>query len=164
MTSNLGSHLIQDKMGTLTEENRDELMGDLRVKLFEMLKQSIRPEFLNRIDEIIMFSPLSIDEMEQIVDLQIKEVQDRLNEYNIKVELTEAARKWLAKEGYDAAFGARPLRRAIQKYVESPLSVELLGGKYKDGAIVLVDVDEKNNRISFQKAEPLKQAKQQVDA
>ena len=87
-----------------------------------------------------------------------------MNEYNIKVELTEAARKWLAKEGYDAAFGARPLRRAIQKYVESPLSVELLGGKYKDGAIVLVDVDEKNNRISFQKAEPLKQAKQQVDA
>ena len=111
-----------------------------------------------------MFSPLSLDEMEQIVDLQLKEVQDRLNEYHISVELTEAARKWLAKEGYDAAFGARPLRRAIQKYVESPLSVELLGGRYKDGATVLVDVDEANNKISFQKAEPLKKAAQQVTA
>ena len=111
-----------------------------------------------------MFAPLSIEEMGQIVDLQIKEVQDRLNEYNIKVELTEAARKWLAKEGYDPAFGARPLRRAIQKYVESPLSVELLAGKYKDGATVLVDVDEKNNKISFRKAEPLKKAKQAVTA
>ena len=78
--------------------------------------------------------------------------------------MTEAARKWLAKEGYDAAFGARPLRRAIQKYVESPLSVELLGGKYKDGAIVLMDVDKKDNKISFHKAEPLKKAKQEVDA
>src|SRR5262249_21484665 len=103
--------------------------------------------------------PLSIDEMARIVDLQMKEVQDRLSEYRIKVELTEAARKWLAKEGYDPAFGARPLRRAIQKYVESPLSVELLGGKYKDGATVLVDVDEKNNKINFHTAQPVKKAK-----
>jgi ATP-dependent Clp protease ATP-binding subunit ClpA len=87
-----------------------------------------------------------------------------LSEYRIKVELTEAARKWLAKEGYDAAFGARPLRRAIQKYVESPLSVELLGGKYKDGATVLVDVDEKNNKINFHTAQPVKKAKQPATA
>ena len=80
-----------------------------------------------------MFSPLSIEQMEEIVVLQMKEVQDRLNEYNISVQLTDAARKWLAKAGYDPAFGARPLRRAIQKNVESPLSVELLGGKYKEG-------------------------------
>ena len=86
--------------------------------------------------------------MEEIVVLQMKEVQDRLNEHDITVQLSDAARVWLAKEGYDPAFGARPLRRAIQKYVESPLSVELLGGKFKDGAMVLVDV-EKDNKIDF---------------
>ena len=112
-----------------------------------------------------MFSPLSIEQMEEIVVLQMKEVQDRLNEHNISVELTNAARKWLAKAGYDPAFGARPLRRAIQKNVESPLSVELLGGKFKDGAIVQIDVDEEKNKIVFQTSAPLKKKnKQQVNA
>jgi ATP-dependent Clp protease ATP-binding subunit ClpC len=112
-----------------------------------------------------MFSPLSVEQMEEIVDLQMKEVQDRLNEHNITVELTDAARKWLAKEGYDPAFGARPLRRAIQKNVESPLSVELLGGKFKDGATVQVDVDEEGNKIVFHKSEPAKKkSKQPADA
>jgi ATP-dependent Clp protease ATP-binding subunit ClpC len=103
--------------------------------------------------------------MEEIVVLQMKEVQDRLNEFNITVELSDAARKWLAKEGYDPAFGARPLRRAIQKHVESPLSVELLSGKYKDGATVQVDVDEEENKIVFRTSEPVrKRAKQPADA
>jgi ATP-dependent Clp protease ATP-binding subunit ClpC len=134
-------------------------------KVERALKSAFRPEFLNRVDEIILFSPLSIEQMEEIVILQMKEVQDRLNEYNITVELTDAARKWLAKEGYDPAFGARPLRRAIQKYVESPLSVELLSGKYKDGATVQVDVDEENNKIVFTKSEPVqKRSKQTADA
>ncbi len=79
--------------------------------------------------------------MEQIVDLQMKEVRERLAEHDLQVELTEAARKWLAKEGYDPAFGARPLRRAIQKYVESPLSVKILEGEYKAGEKVLVDAN-----------------------
>jgi ATP-dependent Clp protease ATP-binding subunit ClpC len=111
-----------------------------------------------------MFSPLSIEDMERIVDLQMKEVHDRLGEYNIQVELTPAARTWLAKEGYDPAFGARPLRRAIQKHVESPLSVELLGGKYKNGATVLVDVDEKKDQIMFHAGEAVKKAKQPAAA
>ena len=112
-----------------------------------------------------MFSPLSIEQMEEIVVLQMKEVQDRLNEYNITVQLTDAARKWLAKEGYDPAFGARPLRRAIQKNVESPLSVELLGGRFKDGATVQVDVDEEKNKISFHTSEAVKKkSKQHADA
>jgi len=116
------------------------------------------------VDEIIMFSPLSIEDMEQIVDLQMKEVQDRLSEYQIHVELSESARKWLAKEGYDPAFGARPLRRAIQKHVESPLSVDLLAGKYKDGATVLVDVDEKKNQVVFHAGQALKKARQPAAA
>jgi ATP-dependent Clp protease ATP-binding subunit ClpC len=112
-----------------------------------------------------MFSPLTLEQMEEIVILQMKEVQDRLNEYNITVELSDAARRWLAKEGYDPAFGARPLRRAIQKYVESPLSVELLSGKFKDGATVQVDVDEEANKIVFHTSHPVKKkAKQHADA
>ena len=165
MTSNLGTEYVRKggTLGFLQHTDNDE-EREAHDKIEKALKGTFRPEFLNRIDEIIMFSPLSVEEMERIVDLQMKEVQDRLGEYHIKVELTEAARKWLAKEGYDPAFGARPLRRAIQKYVESPLSVELLGGKYKDGATILVDVDEKNNKIKFHTAEPVKKTRQHATA
>jgi ATP-dependent Clp protease ATP-binding subunit ClpC len=166
MTSNLGTEYVR-KGGTLgfvqskaTSEEREA-----HDKIEKALKGAFRPEFLNRIDEIIMFSPLSVEQMEEIVILQMKEVQDRLNEHNITVELTDTARRWLAKEGYDPAFGARPLRRAIQKNVESPLSVELLSGKYKDGARVQVDVDEKENKIVFHTSEAAKKKnKQHADA
>ena len=163
MTSNLGTEYVQ-KGGTLgflqkTESDEDRQAHD---KVEKALKAAFRPEFLNRIDEIIMFSPLSLDEMEHIVTLQMKEVQDRLNEYNIHVELTEAARKWLAHEGYDPAFGARPLRRAIQKYVESPLSVELLAHRFTAGNSVEVNVED--GKIVFHASEPVKKARQPAEA
>jgi ATP-dependent Clp protease ATP-binding subunit ClpC len=165
MTSNLGTEYVR-KGGTLgflqqkaTDEDRES-----HDKIEKALKGAFRPEFLNRIDEIIMFSPLSIEEMEFIVDLQMNEVQERLSEHDINVELTAAARSWLAKEGYDPAFGARPLRRAIQKYVESPLSVELLSGKFKDGVIVQVDVDEEKNALVFTPSQPVSKAKLPVDS
>jgi ATP-dependent Clp protease ATP-binding subunit ClpC len=165
MTSNLGTEYVR-KGGTLgflqqkaTDEERES-----HDKIEKALKGAFRPEFLNRIDEIIMFSPLSIEEMERIVNLQMKEVQDRLSEHGITVELTAAARSWLAKEGYNPAFGARPLRRAIQKYVESPLSVELLSGKFKDGALVQVDVDEQKKTLIFTPAQPVSKAQQPVEA
>lgn len=166
MTSNLGTEYVTKggTLGFLTQkaDNDERIMHD---KIEKALKGAFRPEFLNRVDETIMFSPLSLEQMEEIVVLQMKEVQDRLNEHNISVQLTDAARLWLAKEGYDPAFGARPLRRAIQKYVESPLSVELLGGKFKDGAVVNVDVDEKENKIIFHtEASPAKRTKHKVDA
>ena len=165
MTSNLGTEYVK-RSGSLgfLQQNTDDEERESHDKIEKALKGTFRPEFINRVDEIIMFSQLSIEEMEQIVVLQLKEVQDRLSEYHINVELTEAARKWLAKEGYDSAFGARPLRRAIQKYIESPLSVELLGGKYKDGATVLVDVDEKKNQIVFHTAQAVKKAKEPAAA
>ena len=165
MTSNLGTEYVRKggTLGFLQPKASDE-DREAHDKIERALKGAFRPEFLNRIDEIIMFSPLSVEQMEEIVVLQMKEVQDRLNEYNITVELTDAARKWLAKAGYDPAFGARPLRRAIQKNVESPLSVELLSGKYKDGATVLVDVDEEGNRITFHASMPLKKTKQHAEA
>ena len=162
MTSNLGTEYVR-KGGTLgfLPAKADDSDREAHDKVEKALKGAFRPEFLNRIDEIIMFSPLTIEQMEEIVILQMKEVQDRLNEHNITVELTDAARKWLAKEGYDPAFGARPLRRAIQKYVESPLSVKLLGGNFKDGATVMVDVDEERNKIEFHASEPLKKKSRQ---
>ncbi|MBV6392352.1 MAG: ATP-dependent Clp protease ATP-binding subunit ClpC [Anaerolineales bacterium] len=166
MTSNLGTEYVR-KGGTLgflpgKTEPSDREAHD---KIDKALKAAFRPEFLNRIDEIIMFSPLSLEQMEQIVILQMKEVQDRLNDHNITVLLTDPARAWLAKAGYDPAFGARPLRRAIQKYVESPLSVELLGGKFKDGAEVTVDVDEQENKIVFSSSSAAKKkSEQEVEA
>jgi len=167
MTSNLGTEYVR-KGGTLgfLPQKADNSEREAHDKIDKALKAAFRPEFINRIDEIIMFSPLSVEEMEHIVVLQMKEVQDRLNDHNITVQLTDAARSWLAKEGYDPAFGARPLRRAIQKYVESPLSVELLAGKFKDGAEVVVDVDAKENKIVFSTSAPAKKkkSKQEVDA
>ena len=166
MTSNLGTEYVR-KGGTLgfLQPKASSEEREAHDKVEKALKGAFRPEFLNRVDEIIMFSPLSLEQVDEIVILQMKEVQDRLNEYNITVELTDAARKWLAKAGYDPAFGARPLRRAIQKHVESPLSVELLSGKFKDGATVMVDVDEEKNKIVFQASEPVKKkSKQHADA
>lgn len=148
MTSNLGTEYVR-KSGSLgfLQRTSDDSEREAHEKIEKALKSSFRPEFLNRIDEIIMFSPLTLEQMEYIVDLQMKEVQDRLNDYKISVTLAPAARSWLARQGYDPAFGARPLRRAIQKYVESPLSVELLGGKFANGGDVTVDVE--NDKIMF---------------
>lgn len=143
MTSNLGTEYVR-KGGTLgfLQPNSNSEERDAHDKIEKALKGSFRPEFLNRIDDVIMFSPLSVEQMELIVDLQMKEVQGRLDEFKVKVELSSQARTWLAKQGYDATFGARPLRRAIQKFIESPLSVELLGGKFKDGGTVKIDIAE----------------------
>ncbi|MBL8077888.1 MAG: AAA family ATPase [Anaerolineales bacterium] len=164
MTSNLGTEYVRKggTLGFLTKGDSSE-ERESHDKIEKALKAAFRPEFLNRIDDIIMFSPLSLPQMEEIVVLQMKELQDRLNEHNISVQLTDAARAWLAKEGFDPAFGARPLRRAIQKYVESPLSMELLGGKFKDGAVVLVD--EKDDKVIFtSEAAPAKKSKQKISA
>jgi ATP-dependent Clp protease ATP-binding subunit ClpC len=165
MTSNLGTEFVR-KSGSLgflqKTENDDE--REAHEKIEKALKSTFRPEFLNRIDEIITFSPLSLDQMERIVDLQMSEIQERLSENNIQVQLTEDARKWLAKVGFDPDFGARPLRRALQKYVESPLSVKMLGGEFAGGATIMADLDEKKNELVFQSSEPAARAKQPAPA
>jgi len=141
MTSNLGSHLIQEKVQDLNENNRDEIMGELRVRLFEMLKKTIRPEFLNRIDEIILFKPLTISDIKAIVDLQLKSLMKMLSEKKIVLEVTEEARDRLATMGYDPSFGARPLKRVIQKYLINGLSEQILEGSVREGDTVLVEID-----------------------
>ena len=141
MTSNLGSQLIQEKLNTLTEENRDDLMGELRVQLFEMLKQSVRPEFLNRIDEIILFKPLTLTDLKKIVELQLRHVQKLVAEKNITLEFTDEAKERLATIAYDPIFGARPLKRVIQKYVINILSEKLLSGDVLEGNTVEIGTD-----------------------
>jgi ATP-dependent Clp protease ATP-binding subunit ClpC len=150
MTSNLGTEYVRKSgsIGFLQQSDDDEVRQS-HEKIEKALKSTFRPEFLNRIDEIITFSPLSLEQMRQIVDLQMKEIQERLSEHGLTVELTPAARSWLAQVGYDPAFGARPLRRALQKHVESPLSVSLLSGEFSSGDTILVDVDEQNQKLTF---------------
>jgi ATP-dependent Clp protease ATP-binding subunit ClpB len=140
MTSNLGSHLIQDKLQHLNESNRDEIMDELRVRLLEMLKQAIRPEFLNRIDEIILFKPLTMTEIQQIVELQLKNVQKLISAKNITLEFSDDLKEWLARAGFDPAFGARPLKRTVQRYVVNRLSEKILAGEIAEGDTVKVDV------------------------
>lgn len=150
MTSNLGTEYVR-KSGTLgfLQSSADSEERQAHEKIEKALKSTFRPEFINRIDEIITFSPLSLEQMGEIVELQMREVQERLSEHGLRVELTPEARDWLAQEGYDPAFGARPLKRAMQKHVESPLSVRLLSGQFSAGATVLVDINEDGNELVF---------------
>ncbi len=147
MTSNLGTEYARKggALGFVRSDDNDE--RDAHAKIERALKQTFRPEFLNRIDEVIIFSPLTLEQVEKIVDLQMKEIRERLGDQGLTVELTDAARKWLAREGFDPAFGARPLRRTLQRYVESPLAVQLLRGQFQAGDTVVVDVVD--NQIVF---------------
>lgn len=144
MTSNIGSHLIQENFEKLNEGNRDEVIAKTKNEVFDLLKSTIRPEFLNRIDEIIMFTPLNRDEIGEIVRLQFHGLQKQLEEMGITLDASEEALDWLAQLGYDPQFGARPLKRVIQKRVLNELSKELLAGKIeKDSQITLDTFDNK---------------------
>jgi ATP-dependent Clp protease ATP-binding subunit ClpC len=147
MTSNLGTEFAH-KGGALGfmrpgEGGREEARSDEANREIEKaLKNTFRPEFLNRIDEIIIFADLTVEDVERIVDLQMGEIAGRLAEQGLAVELTGGARAWLARQGFDPQYGARPLRRALQRYVESPLSVQLLRGEFAKGDLVVVDAGE----------------------
>jgi len=144
MTSNIGAHLIQDNFKDLSDENREEVIAKTKNELFEVLKQTIRPEFLNRIDELIMFTPLNRSEIRNIVSLQFKQVQQTLAEMGIEMDASDEALDWLAQLGYDPQFGARPLKRVIQKRILNELSKEILAGKVdKDSKIKLDMFDHK---------------------
>jgi ATP-dependent Clp protease ATP-binding subunit ClpB len=144
MTSNIGSHLIQDNFKSLNDENRDEVIAKTKNELFELLKQTIRPEFLNRIDELIMFTPLNRSELRNIVSLQFKHVQETLAEMGIEIEATDEALDWLSELGYDPQFGARPLKRVIQKRILNELSKEILAGKIDKDSKIKLDMFDHN--------------------
>ena len=144
MTSNLGTEFVTSGGSLGFISPKDGAEAENEKKIDKALKKTFRPEFLNRIDEIIIFSQLTPEDMEEIVELQMREIEQRLDEYGLSVELTPAARTWLATQGYDPAFGARPLKRALQKHVESPLSVKMLRGDINDGDKVLINASEEN--------------------
>jgi len=150
MTSNLGTEYVRraGSLGFLSNIGDAEDRA-AQEKIEKALKDTFRPEFLNRIDEVITFSSLSLDEVLEIVDLQMKDIRERLSERGLNVELTLKAQEWLANEGYNPAFGARPLKRALQKYVESPLSVSLLSGEFTEGVTILADVNEDESNLVF---------------
>lgn len=138
MTSNIGSNIIQESFEELNEFNKDEIFASTRNKVYDLLKKTIRPEFLNRIDDIIMFSPLNREEVKQIVVLQFQGVQKMLAQNGIQLSATEEALDWLSELGYDPQFGARPLKRVMQKRVINELSKDILAGKIsKDDFILL---------------------------
>ncbi|MBO9335245.1 MAG: AAA family ATPase [Roseiflexus sp.] len=155
MTSNVGTeHVRQQSLGLVRTHDRNAEEA-ARERVLEALRQAFRPEFLNRIDEIIVFHALTEQELMQIVDLLVREVDERLREQGLTLELTPAAKKLLVREGYNPAYGARPLRRTVQRLVETPLSRNLLRGLFKPGDTILVDVDPQTDTLTFTRRETL---------
>jgi ATP-dependent Clp protease ATP-binding subunit ClpB len=141
MTSNIGSQWIRDLAG------RDE--EEMRRRVLEALNQHFRPEFLNRVDEIIIFHSLSKEDLVQIVDIQLGHLQDRLAERKITLHVSDEAKRYLAEEGYDPVYGARPLKRVIQREIQDPLAREMLEGRFSDGDMVRAEL--RDSRIVFER-------------
>jgi ATP-dependent Clp protease ATP-binding subunit ClpC len=153
MTSNVGVELIKREVSLGFATKRDEARAhkqsyaDMKEKIMAEVKKTFRPEFLNRLDDIVVFHELTAEQLRNIVDLMAKDLQERLAERKLGVELTEKAKSWLAKAGYDPLYGARPLRRAIERYVENPLSTKVLQGEFKEGDTIKVDL--KGDTLTF---------------
>ncbi|HOQ49644.1 MAG TPA: AAA family ATPase, partial [Candidatus Kapabacteria bacterium] len=139
MTSNLGTEIIQSKLNELESGNCEAIIAELKIKIIELLKRTLRPEFLNRVDEIVMFNPLTKEDIREIAKLQLKSLFDKLSKNGINAEITDAAIDWLATLGYDIQYGARPLKRAIQKHLTDPLAVKLLSGEFSAGDTLIID-------------------------
>jgi ATP-dependent Clp protease ATP-binding subunit ClpB len=154
MTSNLGSQHI-------TEQGLP--WPEIQHRVMEALRTTFRPELLNRIDEVVIFHPLGLEQIERIVDIQIHHVRERLRERKITLNLTDSAREHIAREGFDPVYGARPLRRAIQQQIVQPLAMQLLRGTFHDGDHILVDV-EQDQLVFRRKAEPSSTARKGVTA
>jgi ATP-dependent Clp protease ATP-binding subunit ClpB len=140
MTSNMGSQIIQERFEDMNEDNKEELLAKTKIEVFELLKKSIRPEFLNRIDETIMFAPLQRDEVTVIVKMQLKQIAKTLEKQEIHLSFTNEAIDWLSQLGYDPQYGARPIKRLLQKKIVNELSKELLKGKFEKGQQIVIDL------------------------
>jgi ATP-dependent Clp protease ATP-binding subunit ClpC len=158
MTSNAGAEVIkrESQLGFAarrdTAATQTQRYEDMKKKVNNEVKKLFRPEFLNRLDDIIVFHELSEEQLKGVVDLMLKDLQNRLSEHKVSLELTEKAKAWLAKEGYDPIFGARPLRRVIERTIENPLSSQILRGELKEGDIVKIDIDKEGKLTSRSKA------------
>ena len=151
MTSNLGSQYIQEKFEELTDDNKEALMVLIREQVLDLLKRHLRPEFLNRIDENIVFAPLSEADMRGIVEIQVRGLLAKLREMGVSLRFTDEALDLIASLGYDPQFGARPVKRLLQKEVVNPLSKEILAGSvHRDSAIKVIV---RNGMIRFEQDE-----------
>jgi len=163
MTSNLGSGDVKRQAFGFNKQSREDTeSAQLRTKVEDDLKKAFRPEFLNRIDEYIVFDSLDEEDIRLIVDKFVTEVSERVFDLKVVLTLTDDARNWLAITGFDRMYGARPLKRAIQRYVESPLSRRLLAGEFPEGSVVLVDVAE--DKITFQLEASMSESTEQTDS
>ncbi|MHA8093633.1 ATP-dependent chaperone ClpB [Aquirufa lenticrescens] len=149
MTSNIGSHLIQEKMALMEGWNNAIVMEETKEEVMTLLKQVVRPEFLNRVDEVVLFEPLTLEHARKILAIQFKEVQKRLAEQNITLEASEEALNKLATDGYDPNYGGRPMKRVLQKAVLNELSKAILSGKIQKDSAVMMELDEKGE-LSFE--------------
>ena len=140
MTSNMGSQIIQANFENVTEANKEEVVEQTRLEVMDLLRQTIRPEFLNRIDEVIMFQPLLKTEIKGIIRIQLDNLSKMLRKNGVELRFTEYTLDYLAENGYDAQYGARPLKRLIQKMIINPLSKKILEGTIDHQHPVLVDV------------------------
>ena len=152
MTTNIGSGIIQENFEKLTDDNYFEVLDDTKEEVLALLRKTVRPEFVNRIDEIIMFRPLSRKDIRKIVDIQVDLVRKRLDEAGVKLELSDAARERLAKLGFDPQFGARPLKRVLQREILNELSKQILAGNVHKDSVIYVDLDN-NQDFVFENAE-----------
>jgi ATP-dependent Clp protease ATP-binding subunit ClpB len=140
MTSNMGSQIIQANFEDVTELNKEEVVEKTKREVLTLLRQTIRPEFLNRIDEVIMFQPLLQNDIREIIKIQLYDLKHQLEKNGVQLEFTDYALDYLAENGFDPQFGARPLKRLIQKQIVNELSKKLLGGSIDKSKPVLVDV------------------------
>jgi ATP-dependent Clp protease ATP-binding subunit ClpB len=147
MTSNLGSQLIQESLMNSRDEDIDNVMGILRMQIGDLLRKTIRPEFLNRIDDVILFKPLRQSEIRKIVKIQLDGVTAMLAKKDITFSITDETADWLSELGYDLTYGARPLKRTIQKHIINPLAQELIAGAFSDGDSIIAKVDERGKII-----------------
>src|SRR5690606_14226087 len=154
MTSNVGAHEIQRQstIGFRTVEDSRQSYEDMKKKVMDELRKTFRPEFLNRVDEVIVFHALDKGHLRQIVDIMLQTLVGELRDRGVLVEFTDRAKEVLAEQGYDPQYGARPLRRAIQRLVENPLSEEMLKGRFQEGDTIVVDADA-DGQIVFEKKE-----------
>ncbi|HYG17553.1 MAG TPA: AAA family ATPase, partial [Ohtaekwangia sp.] len=154
MTTNIGSNIIQENFEKMTDENYFEVLEGTRDEVLALLKTSVRPEFINRIDEIIMFRPLSRKDIRKIVDIQVDIIRRRLDAAGVRIDISEAARERLAKLGYDPQFGARPLKRVMQREILNELSKQILAGKVHKDAVIYVDIKDEVQFIFENLEEP----------
>jgi len=140
MTSNMGSEIIRDNFEDAKEQDFPFIASKTKVEVIELLKKALKPEFINRIDEVIMFHPLTVTDIKGIVRIQLKELSNLLAKNNMKVEVTEDTVEWLAKEGFDPQYGARPLKRLIQKELVNLLSKKIIAGEVRNDEDILIDV------------------------